>query len=290
MILIYIHAYSFFLKIINTKFKAGLGNQLFQYAAARSLMKKNDFLLFDLSNYQNDYLSREFTLNQFRVKGQVLSNKIFHKFFIPNTKLNIVLAALKGFSFIKENGFYIHENLRKECKLITTIEGYWQSADYFENIRNQLIKEIVPHDLPSLPDFIRETNTVAVHIRRTDYVKDERYGFLGLDYYNEAISYFKQKLNNPFFIFFSDDIDWCKNNFTDLEEAIFFEEKMWQNDFLQLFLMSKCKHQIIANSSFSWWGAWLNTNENKIIIRPKKPFNDDSLCYQNYYPVNWISL
>ena len=91
------------------------------------------------------------------------------------------------------------------------------------------------------------------------------------------------------FIVFSDDLVWCKNKFN-YNKFIFFEDENWSNDYLQLYLISKCNHQIIANSSFSWWGAWLNTYQNKIVIRPQQPFIDESLMNKFYYPKEWISI
>ena len=136
---------------------------------------------------------------------------------------------------------------------------------------------------------MRNSNTVAVHVRRTDYLKDDRYGFLGEDYYRNALNIIKQKLSNPTIIFFSDDMLWCKKVFEN--DSIFFcEDPVWKDDFLQLYLMSKCKHQVISNSSFSWWGAWLNQNVNKIVIRPVRPFRDVSLYYENHYPTDWIAI
>jgi hypothetical protein len=99
----------------------------------------------------------------------------------------------------------------------------------------------------------------------------------------------KNKLAKPVFIFFSDDIEWCKQFFTE-SNVIFCEEKEWMPDYLSLWLISKCRHQIIANSSFSWWGAWLNVNPDKIVIRPADPFKEKSLLYESHYPNDWQTV
>jgi hypothetical protein len=97
-------------------------------------------------------------------------------------------------------------------------------------------------------------------------------------------------LSNPLFVFFSDDIPWCRQTFP-RDRTVFCENPPWDKDFLQLYLMSKCGHQIIANSSFSWWGAWLNRNPGKIILRPQTPFVDTSLFHKPYYyPEEWIPV
>jgi Glycosyl transferase family 11 len=277
------------LKIISIKFNGGLGNQLFQYAHARSFMKHSDKLIFDTSSYNNDYLNRNFKLELYNVKGSILSSKRLIKFFSPKTLFNKVINFLGLFLYLEEEGFFFQGFPKSSIKFITSIKGYWQTDLYFSSIRISLIKEITPKFLPPIPNILIQNNVVAVHVRRTDYLKDDRYGFLGLDYYKNAIEYFNQKLINPAFYFFSDDMDWCKENFTN-ENMFFCEDELWKEDYLQLYLISKCTHQIIANSSFSWWGAWLNENEKKIVVRPNKPFNDGSLCYENHYPPQWIGI
>ncbi len=275
-----------FLKI---KFTGGLGNQLFQYATARALVKKSDFLLFDTSNYRDDYLNRKFTLLHYHIRGKILHNSYLKKTFANKAKLNKLISLLGLFGNITEEGFSIHNNLKGGCKLFTSLKGFWQSETYFISIREQLLKELKPFNVPAFPDFMQRSDTVAVHIRRTDYLQDERYGFVGEHYYRNALHIIKQKINDPAIIFFSDDIPWCKQVFED-GSMLFCEDPEWDKDYMQLYLMSKCKHQVIANSSFSWWGAWLNQNVNKIVIRPARPFIDKSLCYENHYPSDWIAI
>jgi hypothetical protein len=276
-------------KFIQVKFGGGLGNQLFQYATARALMKKGDVLLLNSNGYSKDYLQRKFSLLNFNIRGSVLEAPLIRKLFTPRTKLNRLADRLGLFSFINEQSFFIHHDLIHQCKTFTTILGYWQSETYFYSIREQLLKELEPISVPMLPNFTQRKDTVAVHVRRTDYLEDERYGFLGEAYYTNAINLVKKKVADPVFIFFSDDVQWCKETFKQ-ESIQYCEDPNWKEDYLQLYLMSKCSHQIIANSSFSWWGAWLNTKEDKIVIRPENPFKDKSLFYENYYPSNWLAI
>jgi hypothetical protein len=174
--------------------------------------------------------------------------------------------------------------------LVTSLSGYWQSDFYFKDIRATLVKELVPTAaVPAFPDWQRRENTVAVHIRRTDYLVENGFGPLSEKYYRDAILMIRSRVNDPVFIFFSDDIGWCKQQFI-AEDFLFCEEAAWDKDYLQLFLMSTCKHQIIANSSFSWWGGWLNANPDKLVIRPEKPFANNALMYESYYPVDWLSI
>jgi hypothetical protein len=138
---------------------------------------------------------------------------------------------------------------------------------------------------------LESSNAVSLHIRRGDYVDDVKNKYLltfGLEYYNEAVSYIKQTVVDPVFYIFSDDIDWAKNNLK-IGEAIFVSSPDIK-DYEELVLMSKCKHNIIANSSFSFWGAWLNQNFNKIVIAPKKWSNKFVKQYSNIAPPDWIRL
>ena len=275
-----------FLKI---EFTGGLGNQLFQYATGRALVKKSDFLLFDTSKYDDDYLNRKFSLYHFHIRGKVVRNTYVKKIFSNDIKMNKLISLLGLFGNITEKGFTQHNNLKSGCKLFTSFKGFWQSETYFILIRKQLLKELQPLIVPAFPGYMQHSATVAVHVRRTDYLQDERYGFLGENYYRNALHIIKQKVNDPTIIFFSDDIPWCKQVF-DGDNIFFCEASEWEKDYLQLYLMSKCKHQVIANSSFSWWGAWLNQNDDKIVLRPANPFMDKSLYYENYYPPEWIAV
>ena len=110
-----------------------------------------------------------------------------------------------------------------------------------------------------------------------------------LTYYLNAIKLIKEYVTDPLFVLFSDDLEWTKQHFN-TKEYVYCEQKEWETDYLQLHLISKCTHQIIANSSFSWWGAWLNENQSKIVVRPIKPFNDESLYYENHYPKDWLAI
>jgi hypothetical protein len=276
--------------LLEIKFKGGLGNQLFQYAAGRSLSIQNGipFIFLNTDNYKIESLGRTFQLSNFQIKGSVLKNNSLKKVFRKHTKLNTIFSTLRLYKSIEESDFTL-QKIHDKTGILTSLIGYWQSSFYFNEIRKVLLNELTPIQLPSYPIWVHNKNTVAVHIRRTDYLEESRYGFLGLAYYQFALSVMKQKLSNPLFIIFSDDLNWCKKTFKD-DSFVFFEDTNWAKDYLQLYLISKCAHQVIANSSFSWWGAWLNVNPNKIVIRPAKPFVDNKLLYESHYPQNWIVI
>jgi hypothetical protein len=275
---------------IEVKLKGGLGNQLFQYATGRCLAVKNKipYLLLNPDSYSNDAFNRDFVLSHFHIRASILRSGMAKRALREGTKINKCLSALPFYSGINESGLFIHR-FPDRLSAFTSLAGYWQSDSYFREIRDLLIEELVPVDYPSFPVWLDNSNTVAVHVRRTDYLLDSRFGSLEEQYYLDAMSLMRRQVDNPVFIFFSDDLEWCKSRFTG-PDILFFEEKGWEKDYLQLFLMSRCKHQVIANSSFSWWSAWLNNNPDKIVIRPETPFKDTTLLYESYYPSNWVIL
>ena len=276
---------SLFLEI---KFKGGLGNQLFQYATARrlSVEQKVPWLLFNTENYKSDVFGRSFSLMNFRTKGSVVRSGLTKKVFQKGTKINKIISSLPLYNQIEENGLRL-QNFPEKLPLLSSISGYWQSEMYFRDIRALLLGELVPREIPSLPRWLSDGETVAVHIRRTDYLVENGFGSLKEEYYREAIGMMGERIDNPIFVFFSDDLDWCRSVFQG-SRFRFCDDKDWQQDYLQLYLMSQCAHQIIANSSFSWWGAWLNNRPSRLVVRPERPFLNSALQYESYYPADWI--
>ena len=275
---------------LEVEFKGGLGNQLFQYATGRSLAVKQKIphLLLNTESYRNDGVGRQFGLLNFQISGSVVKTGLAKNILRKGTRINKFISYLPLYRRIQENGLKLH-HFPDRLPLLTSLSGYWQSELYFREIRQILQEELVPLETPPFPDWLKHPGTVAVHIRRTDYLVENGFGSLSEKYYHDAISMIRDRIKDPVFVFFSDDIAWCKERFSD-RDFLFCEEQSWEKDYLQLFLMSKCKHQIIANSSFSWWAAWLNTNLAKLVIRPEKPFVDGSLMYESYYPAEWISI
>jgi hypothetical protein len=267
-----------------------LGNQLFQYATGRCLAvkKRIPHFLLNTDSYGYDAFGRKFGLDNFCIKGSVIKSAWTRNALRKGTKINKCLSVLPFYHAIEETGLRLHQ-FRDRLPLYTSLSGYWQSDSYFREIRDILTEELVPSELPPFPQWQGAPDTIAVHIRRTDYLADKRFGPLSENYYHDAMTAIRTSVKDPVFIFFSDDLEWCKERFPD-KEIVFFEEKAWAKDYLQLFLMSKCKHQVIANSSFSWWAAWLNTNPDRIIIRPETPFLDGALLYESYYPADWTVI
>ena len=275
---------------LELKLSDGLGNQLFQYATGRSLCVKNriPFFLLNTDSFRNNPLGRKYGLNNFCISGKVIDSRFVHKLLRKDTRYNNLLKRVPGYKTVTED-VSVLQDLSTKTTIFTALQGYWQSEHYFKDIRPILLAELVPVNIHPLPHWTSEKNTVAVHVRRGDYLTETGIGALTKEYYDRAMDLIRNKVSDPLFVFFSDDIEWCKGVFRD-QRIVHFEHKDWSEDYLQLFLMSKCKHQIIANSSFSWWGAWLNQNPDKLVIRAKTPFVNMAYVHTSYYPDAWISI
>jgi hypothetical protein len=186
------------------------------------------------------------------------------------------------------------KNIRDDCYY----DGYWQSEKYFKPVENELRNELklilnLNCENAKLLDDISNSESVSMHIRRGDYITVKnnfrRFAICSLEYYKQCMDLFVNKLNNPIFYVFSADVDWAKDNFKG-DQFRFIVYNLDCPD-IDLFLMSRCKNNIIANSSFSWWGAWLNQNNEKIVIAPKNWYNgkiNDSAI--DLIPETWIRI
>lgn len=283
---------------------AGLGNQMFQYAAGRALsLYHKTVMKMDLEAYNNDSF-RSFQLNHFNIKCLRASTKEIKSLQSPSI-LRRAISYLPFFDktvIMKENGFAFNSNFFTDSTSNTYIFGHWQSERYFENYSREIREEFqiispISKEADIFLKRIKNTdNPVSLHIRRTDFITDKTYiGYtLPASYYRRAIEIVSSKLNNPTFFIFSDDITWVKQNFY-LEQNHFFIECTSNID--DLFLMQSCHHHIIANSTFSWWGAWLNPSNDKIIIAPKLWFKPDAywnngqkVDTKDIIPKKWIQI
>jgi len=291
--------------MIIVKLQGGLGNQMFQYATARSLSKNNP-VYFDLSFFSNNHISTEnFTARQYRLhlfknlKGIKINRKLIRVILTENKKYRLVKKLLpdhlKYITRLNDDNI-LNDHLRTaSCYL----DGYFQNPAYFESIRNVLLAEFkfpeVPDNLNYLASKISECkNAVSIHVRRGDYLKpviNNVHGVLSSKYYNSATDHIKLKIANPVYFIFSDDAEWCNANL-----PFIYGEKyvvsLQHDDWIDMYLMSLCKHHIIANSSFSWWGAWLGQNSDKIVLAPESWYVDKEVNarFKHIIPDNWIRL
>ena len=283
----------------------GLGNQMFQYAFGYAISKRlKQELKFDISGFAN-YPLRTYELELFNLDVTFASNEE-----IKNLKYqqeNIFLLLTKKFlrkprqvssNYYKEKTFAYDESV---CNVQGDIyfDGYWQSQKYFEDHRAQLLEFFTLknplHEITKKYELkINNSDSVSLHVRRGDYVTDSKtnsvHGTCNLTFYKDSILKMKSLINDPKFFIFSDDLSWVKENFEFLAEKELVEFPKEIPDHEEMYLMSQCKHNIIANSSFSWWGAWLNQNPNKIVIAPKKWFTDQTINTTDLIPTTWIRL
>jgi len=296
--------------MIIIRLTGGLGNQMFQYALARhlSIIKKTECLI-DITPYNWDKL-RVFELNDiFSHKIKIADSKDIEKLLKKHkySLLNRIKRKILGGDFpyylhstVKEKHFRFDKNILK-VSANSILVGHWQSEKYFLSIKNQIIeyfsfaKEANIYYSQIIKSLSKMENTVSIHVRRSDYLNDKTtlafHGLCSLEYYENAISYMNSKISQPFYIVISDDIEFCKNNFQNIDNKLFIENNMGA-DYEDLRLMNLCKHNIIANSSFSWWGAWLNQNPDKIVIAPKQWFANEEMQAQtqDLIPESWIRM
>ncbi len=282
-------------------FCGGLGNQMFQYALFRKLQSDGKTVFGDLEFYLYPGTTRAFLLpNVFpNIKIENYSIEQKRKFLLEN------LNTSKSKKFMIYREFDIKEEKRKRAELFLLdimggyIQGYHQSSWFAESIRDILLKDFefrLPEDLgfDNIRKKIQSKNIVSVHVRRGDYLEKENvniYGNICTDlYYKRAIQYLRERLNDVVLCFFSNDIEWVKSEYRDEKNAIFIGPECFDNyhDWYDMYLMSQCNHNIIANSTFSWWGAWLNPNPGKIVIAPEQWVNN--CVYEDIYPEKWIKL
>jgi len=291
--------------MIITKLIGGLGNQMFQYAAGRraAYVNKSELKL-DISGYnkQVGITPRKYALNIFNIQENFASKREINKLKKNNSLVQKILRKIHPV-FTKKS--YITEkcpNFDSNMLNISDnsyLEGYWGSEKYFSDIEDIIRKDFTPKNKPDnatieLIQRIKNCNSVSVHVRRNDYVMDKKthdfHGLCGLGYYKKSIALITKKITNPSFFIFSDDPNWCKTNLRLCYPTNYVTHNLEKKDYEDMILMSECKHNIIANSSFSWWGAWLNQNKNRIIIAPKKWFQDKSIDTKDLIPQSWIKI
>lgn len=289
--------------MIITRIIGGLGNQMFQYAIGRNLaskMKTN--LKLDVKSFDN-YSLRSYGLNVFNIHENFATKKELRKFkLFDNTiakRIKPILPDSLKYSIYLEKKEFCFDPEIYEMKGHLYLKGYWQNPKYFEDIEEIIKNEFTIKTKPKgkNQEFllkIQKCNSVALHVRQGDFVNNlktyKKHGICSLNYYKKATRIIKDKVNEPYFFVFSDNPEWCTKYLKIDSPAIFMSHNNQNKDFEDLRLMKNCKHFIIANSSFSWWGAWLSNNPQKIVIAPKKWLNINSVKTTNLIPENWIKI
>jgi Glycosyl transferase family 11 len=297
--------------VIIVKLIGGLGNQMFQYAAARRLASFHNTSLkldvFFLQGKQKGYKPRRYELHHLNITATIASS------------FEVAQLSGKGRSIL-QTGFVRFLQRMKLAKLYPNViaephyhfdpallhakdnaylTGYWQSEKYFSDIQ-----EIIRRDFTAkkplegknleLAKKIWSPQSVSLHIRRGDYVSNPQtmklHQACGMDYYQQCVDYLSRQIKAPHFFIFSDDPMWVSKNLNLGVPFTFVDHNPPKNGYEDLRLMSLCKHHIIANSSFSWWGAWLNQNPGKIVLAPKKWFNSVGYNTKGLIPDEWLKI
>lgn len=280
--------------MITIYLSGGLGNQMFQFSAAYqiSLYKKTSVKI----NIANCTV-RNYELDIF----PLIKNK-----FIPSKfKTSLNLKVLRPFNFFfRRNDFFeshpfVYDLNIEKVSNNTNLVGYFQSEKYFLENRKDILnifkfEKSDDSKFLSIKKIIEDSQSVSIHVRRGDYVENKNankyHGTLPISYYKKATNFIVSHVKNPKFFLFSDDLHWAKQNFSFLQSFYLVDINTGKLAYRDMHLMSLCKHNIIANSSFSWWGAWLNQNSSKIVIAPRRWVKEKSEPILDIIPKSWHAL
>lgn len=276
---------------------------MFQYAAGRSLSleRQIDFCLDFDCPYK--HIKYKYELDKFNIEPKFAGYRqlLYSK---PKTKLLKRIYLLLGKSIearlVKEKKDFQYDPSFFEVEDNSYLSGFWQTEKYFlkyaEQIRKDFSFALEPDkENSTILKQIRSLNSVSIHIRRGDYVNfadtNAVHGVCSPQYYTTAVELIRNKVNEPLFYFFSDDIPWVKENlkFAGIT-ATYIDHNKSPKSYEDLRLMQNCRHNIIANSSFSWWGAWLNNNPDKIVVVPDKWMNIPGLDTNDLIPEKWTRI
>ena len=270
-------------KMVLVEMTGGLGNQMFQYALYRKLLELNKDVYLDTSFFRSGQKLREFELERFalelrvmpdreidRLRGYSYQSSFFKKlrFKLCSAKLSVYQDKIEYFqpAIFEMDDVYL--------------QGYWQNEKYFADIRDTIKQELFFEPEMSIQkkkclERMQNENSVSVHIRRGDYLDPQNQKVYGnictADYYKDAVTYIREQISNPVFIVFSDDMDYAKTLING-DDVCYIDKDEKEDVYTDMYLMTQCRHHIIANSTFSWWGAWLTENEETITVCPERWF------------------
>ncbi len=286
--------------MIITQLAGGLGNQMFQYALGQTLALKNhDTLKLDIRNYTPDNTFRSYKLKHFAITAAIATPEEIARIKRDWPVISRFVRAFKIRILRQESVSFKPAILEKTGDQY--LEGYWQSERYFQDSasvirRDFTLKEPLGPGAATVAAQIAATAApVSLHVRRGDYASDAKvnamFGTCSPNYYRRALKLIRERVPTAHFFVFSDDIEWVKQQLELGPDAVFVSNKTTLQDYEELYLMSLCHHHIIANSSFSWWGAWLDPRPDKIVIAPRVWFHGTNpKMYRDIVPTSWIKL
>jgi hypothetical protein len=282
----------------------GLGNQMFQYAMGRRLALHHQTELFldctFLEMENPHHIKREYELEAFRIQAQIATEKELKRFRQSNKVVSKVQQCFPGlfpFKLIHEKSHAFNESILTAPDN-SWLNGFWQTEKYFIEIEDRIrsdfeFKSPLQGLNKTLAEKISASESVSIHVRRGDYITPNALTFHGIcttDYYYQAIETLSKKTTIQELFLFSDDTVWVKQNMRFNLPVTYIDHNTGKNSFEDMRLMSLCKHNIIANSSFSWWGAWLNAYTTKTVIAPQTWILDKQVNTTDVIPENWLQL
>lgn len=286
------------MKVI-ARITGGLGNQLFQYAMGRSMAAQhNARLLLDLSHYgtAGTHTPRGFELGAFNTRFDVATGSDLAPFRPSYTKRMLARTGLlPGPRIVHQAGFGVDPAIL-DARPPVYLDGTWQSERYFAMcsgaLRSELtLKDPLSGEAAALATNLRSQPSVSVHVRRGDYAHDPKtrdyHGLLGTAYYTAAMQWMLERVPDAHFFVFSDEPRWAHEHLQASTPMTVLPVRSGPEDLL---LMAQCRHHIIANSSFSWWGAWLNPSERKLVVAPQRWFADATINTNDLIPGSWTRL
>lgn len=284
----------------------GLGNQMFQYAAGRALsLERGQSLRLDVSGFAGYALHQGFELQRvFDCQAEIATEADVRDVLgwqfssgIRRVLIRPSMAVFRRHGFVVEPHFHYWPEIKhvpQNCYLV----GYWQSEKYFRDVATDIradfiFKSPLANRNAELAGQIAQVNAVSLHVRRGDYANSPKtaatHGLCPLDYYRAAIQHIAERVDQPYFFIFSDDPFWARENLKIKFPCQYVDHNQGAESYNDMHLMSMCKHHIIANSSFSWWGAWLNPDPEKIVVAPKKWFANGNNV-KDLFSQGWVTL
>jgi hypothetical protein len=273
------------------KILGGLGNQMFQYAFYKSLLKEYSKVKADISDFKYYSLHNKYELHRI-FKINVPQSTYLDNFILGGHNRDVISRLFKKTFNRKPKSYYSQvDSIHFDNKVYSDVEscyldGYWQNFRYFSSICDEIRKEFSfpafqeVHNIKFLKE-INSVNSISIHVRRGDYVGHSLLGEIcNLEYYTQAIQYFDTMFPKNTYFVFSNDIEWCKINLPFNNNVFFIDNNQSFSSYRDMQLMS---------SSFSWWGAWLNPNEHKKVIAPKSWFNTKH-DINDIVPYEWITI
>ncbi len=294
--------------MIILRITGGLGNEMFQYAAARSFaMDRGCPLKLDLSIcHENNDKDWFYTFNRLNIiedeaSEQEISLVKKEKAKSPRKLIHRIIRDLriKKIRHFREVDCFAFDKMLYKTSLPLYMHGGFVALKYFDKYRDIFVKEFAPKNAlawknKEFAEQISSCNSVSIHIRRGDYTFDKnaikKNGLLSLDYYERAIDIIKSKIDNPVFFLFSNDKEWVAEKFKFDGQKVCVDANDDEFGYEDIRLMSLCKSNIIANSTFSWWGAYLNQNPGKVVIAPQKWLAYKKTDPEEFIPKDWLVI